>query len=152
MFEEVRDGKTIDKVIEASLDELVRFAYYRVSNRADAEDIVHEAILRLLERVAHNPTPDKIRGYLFRIVYNLCQDHFRHKNAPSVSFEAVDMPDLSDDMLDNEEVDRVNGLLDGLPSREREVVRMNVVDNTRVRDKKSIIKVGNLANILYLYR
>lgn len=141
MFEKVRDGKTIDKVIEASLDELVRFAYYRVSNRADAEDIVHEAILRLLERVAHNPTPDKIRGYLFRIVYNLCQDHFRHKNAPSVSFEAVDMPDLSDDMLDNEEVDRVNGLLDRLPSREREVVRMNVVDNLSFVEISQILSV-----------
>lgn len=141
MFEKVRDRKAIDKMVEASLDELVRFAYYRVGNRADAEDIVHEAILRLFERVARELTPDKLRGYLFRIVYNLCQDHFRHRNIPAVSFEAINLPDLSDDVLDNEEVDRVNGLLDALPPRELEIVRMNVVDNLSFVEISQILSI-----------
>ena len=141
MFEKVRDRKAIDKMVEASLDELVRFAYYRVGTRADAEDIVHEAILRLFERVARELTPDKLRGYLFRIVYNLCQDHFRHRNIPAVSFEAINLPDLSDDVLDNEEVDRVNGLLDALPPRELEIVRMNVVDNLSFVEISQILSI-----------
>ena len=29
---------------------------------------------------------------------------------------------------------------------------VRIVNNTRVRDKKTIQKVGNLANILYLYK
>ena len=124
MFEKVRDRKTIDKMVEVSLDDLVRFAYYHVGNRTDAEDIVYEAILRLLEKVARDLVPDKVRGYLFRIVYNLCRDHFRHRNAPSVSFEAINLPNLPDDVLDNEEVDRVNGLLDGLLSREFRLSRL----------------------------
>ncbi len=141
MFEKVRDRKTIDKMVEVSLDDLVRFAYYHVGNRTDAEDIVYEAILRLFEKVAHDLAPDKVRGYLFRIVYNLCQDHFRHRNIPSVSFEAINLPDLSDDVLDNEEVDRVNGLLDALPPRELEIVRMNVVDNLSFVEISQILSI-----------
>lgn len=141
MFEKVRDRKTIDKMVEVSLDDLVRFAYYHVGNRTDAEDIVYEAILRLLEKVARDLVPDKVRGYLFRIVYNLCRDHFRHRNAPSVSFEAINLPNLPDDVLDNEEVDRVNGLLDGLPSRELEVIRMNVIDGLSFVEISQILSI-----------
>ena len=42
-------SKNIDKVIETNLDALVRFAYFRTGDRVEAEDIVFEAVLRLLE-------------------------------------------------------------------------------------------------------
>ncbi len=117
--------KNIDRVIEANLDALVRFARFRIDDRSEAEDIVHEAVLRLLEN--HIKVKDAKR-YLFRIVYNLCQDKFRSKRLPSVSFETVDLPDETDNRLDQEEIDRINRLLDGLPPHEAEIVRMNVVD------------------------
>lgn len=42
--------RNIDDVIEANLDALLRFAYFRVGDRVEAEDIVYEAVLRLLEK------------------------------------------------------------------------------------------------------
>ena len=66
--------RNIDKEIEANLDALVRFAYFRVNDRAEAEDIVYEAVLRLLE---NSGKVDDARSYLFRIVYNLIQDKYR---------------------------------------------------------------------------
>ena len=65
--------RNIDKEIEANLDALVRFAYYRVNDRAEAEDIVYEAVLRLLE---NSDKVNDVRSYLFRIVYNLIQDKY----------------------------------------------------------------------------
>ena len=41
--------RNIDVVIEANLDALVRFAYFRIGDRVEAEDIVYDAVLRLLE-------------------------------------------------------------------------------------------------------
>lgn len=67
-------GRNIDQVIEENLDALVRFAYFRISDRAEAEDVVYEAVLRLLEK---REMVNDARCYLFRIVYNLCQDRFR---------------------------------------------------------------------------
>ena len=66
--------RNIDEVIEGNLDALVRFAYFRIGDRVEAEDIVYDAVLRLLEN--SNKVNDA-KCYLFRIVYNLCQDKFR---------------------------------------------------------------------------
>ena len=71
----------IDEAIEANLDALVRFAYFRTGDRLDAEDIVYEAVLRLLENVDN---VNDAKCYLFRIVYNLCQDKFRKKQNRSL--------------------------------------------------------------------
>lgn len=117
--------RNIEEVVEANLDALVRFAYFRIGDRTEAEDIVYDAVLRLLEN------SEKVRDakcYLFRIVYNLCQDRFRQVRVSTVPFETIDLPDKSDDQLDQEEIDRISHLLDGLPPNEAEIVRMNVVD------------------------
>ena len=119
--------KNIDEVIEANLDCLVRFAYFRVNDREEAEDIVYEAVLRLLEINRKNRLND-IKCYLFRIVYNLCQDSWRRKHMESVPLDSIDIPDNCDEQLDQEEIDRINRLLEVLPSIEAEVIRMNVVD------------------------
>lgn len=133
-----RRRSNIDEVIEANLDALVRFAYFRAGDRADAEDIVYEAVLRLLEN--SNKVNDA-KCYLFRIVYNLCQDKFRKKHVPTIPLENVDMPDDAENQLDHEEIDRINRLLDGLPSNEAEIVRMNVIDEL------SFVEISHILNL-----
>ena len=68
---------TISKIIEDNLDYLVRFAYFRLGNRVEAEDLVYDAILKFLEKSTGNIKPESVRLYLFRIVHNLCLDKMR---------------------------------------------------------------------------
>lgn len=136
MFDSRRGN--IDEVIEANLDALVRFAYFRTGDRVEAEDIVFEAVLRLLEN------SDKVKDakcYLFRITYNLCQDIFRKKPISTVLLETVDMPYVAENRLDQEEIDRINRLLDELPPKEAEIVRMNVVDEL------SFVEISHILNL-----
>lgn len=131
-------SKNIDEVIETNLDALVRFAYFRTGSRTEAEDIVYEAVLRLLEsqiKVKY------AKCYLFRIVYNLCQDKFRKKQVSTVSLQNVDMPDETENQLDEEEINRINRLLDSLPPNEAEIVRMNVVDEL------SFVEISHILNL-----
>ena len=130
--------RNIDEVIEANLDALVRFAYYRLCDRGEAEDIVYEAVLRLLE---NNGKVNDAKCYLFRIVFNLCQDKFRKKQVPTVPFERIDLPDEAENQLDEQEIDRINSLLDGLPPHEAEIVRMNVVDEL------SFVEISHILNL-----
>lgn len=118
------------EVIEANLNYLVRFASIRIGNKADAEDVVHEAVRKLLETDVLKIRRDNIRMYLFRIVYNLCKDFYITGLSMRHLYEADDeIPDSSkDDELDFEEIERLNGLLDKLPGREAEVIRMRVMD------------------------
>ncbi len=117
--------RNIDQVIETNLDALTRFAYFRTCDRTVAEDIVFEAVLRLLE---NSGKVNDAKCYLFRIVYNLCRDEFRRKRQPTVPLDNIELADEPDERLEQEEIDRINNLLDDLPPNEAEIVRMNVVD------------------------
>ncbi|MCM1518592.1 MAG: RNA polymerase sigma factor [Pseudoflavonifractor sp.] len=120
----------LGEVIEANLNYLVRFATIRIGSKADAEDVVHEAVKRILEADISKIKRDSIRMYLFRIVYNLCKDFYISDRNNRPLFEVDnEIPDTSkEDELDMEEIERLNNLLDNLPEREVEVVRMNVID------------------------
>lgn len=133
-----RRRSNIDKVIATNLGALVRFAYFRTGDRVDAEDIVHEAVLRLLE---NSGRVNDAKCYLFRIVYNLCQDKFRKKQVSTIPVETVELPDETENRLDQEEIDRINRLLDGLPPNEAEIVRMNVIDDL------SFVEISHILNL-----
>ena len=130
--------RNIEEVIEANLDALVRFAYYRIGNQEEAEDTIYEAVLRLLE---NSDKVNDAKCYLFRIVYNLCQDKFRRGQVSAVPLETIDLPDKTDDQLDQEEIDRINRLLDSLPPNEAEIVRMNVVDEL------TFVEISHILNL-----
>lgn len=133
-----RRRSNIEEVIEANLDALVRFAYFRTGNRADAEDIVYEAVLRLLE---NSYRVNDTKCYLFHIVYNLCQDKFRKKHISTIPLETVDIPDDTENRIDREEIDRINRLLDGLKPDEAEIVRI------KVYDELSFVEISQILNL-----
>ncbi len=119
----------MDKVIEDNLDYLVRFAFYRLEDMDEAEDLVHDAILKFLELDSKRIKPSGLRMYLFRITYNLCQDALRNRNKRPISLEDIEISEpTEDEVLDTEEAERLNQILGKLPDREAEVIRMNVID------------------------
>lgn len=131
----------MEKVIEENLDYLVRFAYFRVGNRAEAEDLVYEAVLRLLEKDSTKIKPEGVRLYLFRIVHNLCLDKSRDKGKVTIPLDSIDIADCDDSPLDLEEADRINACLESLPSREADIIRMNVIDGLSFVEISSILSI-----------
>lgn len=127
---DIQTRQMLGEVIEANLNYLVRFATIRIGSKTYAEDVVHEAVKRILEADISKIKQDSIRMYLFRIVYNLCKDFYlSDRNIRPLSEADNEIPDTSnEDELDMEEIERLNGLLEKLPEREAEVVRMNVMD------------------------
>lgn len=140
MFKKTRH-KTVSKIIEENLDYLVRFAYYRLGNRGEAEDLVYDAVLKFLERNNEKIKPESIRLYLFRIVYNLCQDYSRKQKQEIVSIGDLDVADMIDEVMDLEDADRINAILDSLPLREADIIRMNVIDGLSFVEISSILSI-----------
>ena len=120
---------TISELIESNLDYLVRFAFFRLGNRVEAEDLVHDAILRFLEKNKKDIKPESVRQYLFRIVHNLCSDRIRTGTKELNLNDDMEIEDKTEDILDLEEADRINVCLESLPCHESEIIRMKVVDN-----------------------
>lgn len=127
---DIQTRQMLGEVIEDNLNYLVRFVTIRIGSKAEAEDIVHEAIKKMLETDISKIKRDSIRMYLFRVVYNLCKDFYlSDRNIRLLSEEDNGIPDTSnEDELDMEEIERLNSMLEKLPEREAEVVRMNVMD------------------------
>ncbi len=133
--------KAVEKVIEDNLDYLVRFACYRLGNHSDAEDLVYEAILRLLEKDVSTIKPGGVRMYLFRIVYNMCLDKSRAKTLETIPVENLEIPDSQEADSATKDIDRINSTLAGLRERESEIIRMNVIDGLSFAD------IGNILSI-----
>lgn len=132
---------SITEIIEGNLDYLVRFAYYRLGSRTDAEDIVYDAVLKFLEKKPKDIKSESVRLYLFRIVHNLCLDKNRAEKRELIAIDGVDVEDRSYEILDLEDADRINACLDSLPSREADIIRMNVIDNL------SFVEIGGILSI-----
>lgn len=127
---DIRTRQLLGEVIEVNLNYLVRFASIRIGNKSEAEDVVHEAVKRILEMDLSTIRHDSLKMYLFRIVYNLCKDFYlTGGKVRPLTIKDDEIPDSSiDDILDFEEVERLNSLLENLPDKEGEVVRMSVID------------------------
>lgn len=136
-----RNRNNINKIIEDNLDYLVRFAYYRIGNHIEAEDVVYDAVLRFLEKAPADIKPESVRLYLFRIVHNLCLDKTRAEHKCLVQIDEIDIEDKPTDILDLEDADRINGCLDSLPQREADVIRMNVIDNLSFVEISRILSI-----------
>lgn len=140
MFKKIR-RKSINRIIEDNLNYLVRFAYYRLGNRNEAEDIVYDAILKFLENNRKDIKPESVRLYLFKTVYNLCVDRTRTGKQNLIPIESIDIEESPEDGPDQEEAHRINACLERLPSREAEIIRMNVIDGL------SFVEISNLLSI-----
>ncbi len=131
----------VSLIIEDNLDYLVRFAYFRLENYIEAEDLVYDAILRFLEKAPDDIKPESVRLYLFRIVHNLCLDKTRTEYKDLVPIDSIDIEDRTTDVLDLEDADRINACLDSLPQREADVIRMNVIDNLSFVEISGILSI-----------
>lgn len=131
----------MEEIIEDNLDYLVRFAYYRLNNKAEAEDIVYEGVLRLLEKDLSKINPESIRLYLFRIIYNLCQDRIRGKGRDMIPIESVDISENPDEPNEMDESDKFMIWLNSLSEGQSEIIRMNVIEELSFVEISEILSI-----------
>jgi RNA polymerase sigma factor (sigma-70 family) len=90
---------------------------------AAAEDLTHEAFVRLLVESNAGRPPSNVRAWLFRVGVNLATSRARHqgvatRRAGELLHRAF-VPSPEDVLIDREESSRLTRLLDGLPDHVR---------------------------------
>ncbi|MBE0447502.1 MAG: sigma-70 family RNA polymerase sigma factor [Actinobacteria bacterium] len=89
------DTEAFGQLYDLYFDKLFGYAYYKVGNRFEAEDIVEQVFLKALEKISEfewRGAP--FSSWLFRIASNLIVDHYR-----SAKYEAVDISEETDLLL-----------------------------------------------------
>ncbi len=104
-------------------EQLFRYAFYRVGNRSDAEDVVQDAFLKIASTTTPISNP---KAYLFRIVSNGCVDSLRQKSLLRPLQERIPTTSYSEEMEAQEEFKRIERLLSRLPEQQSEVIRLHI--------------------------
>ena len=115
-----------DRLVEATQDELVQFAFYRLGDRADAEDVVQDVYVQAFRDRLKRQHITGVRPYLFRMVRNRCTDvlHTRKRASSGPVAERAAAGNTLADIMAREEATEFARLLDQLPEREAEVIRL----------------------------
>lgn len=77
-----KDVHTFTEYYTAVYKDLYRFAYYTLGQPQAAEDAVSEAVLSAYEHFHELRNPDAFRGWIFRILSNVCKHKLRLKYTP----------------------------------------------------------------------
>lgn len=96
----------IDAVVEAYADMILRIAYQNLKNKADAEDVMQEVLLRFMKEEEF-VDEGHLKAWLIRVTINLCKDTnksawnrktegFAQRNEPSHKDESQVLGELWD--------------------------------------------------------
>ncbi|WP_170585861.1 RNA polymerase sigma factor [Ruegeria arenilitoris] len=117
-----------------------------LNNRAEAEDVTQEAMLRLWKVAADwVPGQAKISTWLYRVVLNLCVDLRRKKTAGTlddVPEPEDDQPSVVDRMQQNTRVDALQAALAQLPERQREAVILRHIEELSNPEIAGIMRIS----------
>jgi RNA polymerase sigma-70 factor, ECF subfamily len=72
-----------------------RFILTLVKDEWVADDLIQETFLKIQNNLKNLKDPSKLSSWIFRIAYNLCQDHFR-KLKRSRKEERIDQEEMED--------------------------------------------------------
>jgi RNA polymerase sigma-70 factor (ECF subfamily) len=118
-------------------------------DRAEAEDVAQEAMLRLW-RIAPEwrQGEAKVSTWLYRVVTNLCTDRLRsRKRGRAVGLD--DAPDVADGarsveatMVENDRIAALHAALDTLPDRQRQAVVLRHIEGLSNPEIAEVMDIG----------
>ncbi len=115
---------------------LYRYAFMRVGNRAEAEDVVQEAFIKLYTSPQDVTNP---KAWLFRTVANGCIDLLRKRKKIEELSERMPAPSAEADSEAAEEQRRVEELLGRLTEAQREVIMLHIHAGLRFTEIATIL-------------
>ena len=133
-FVHKREGKV--RHIENERPRMLQYACYYLGNRADAEDVVQDAFVRLHQRMSQGELEERnLIGYLYRTLSNLCVSRLREAGRlRMVPLEGQPEPIEPEAEFQEQEYQRICQLLDKIPSEQAEVIRLRYYGDKSFRE------------------
>ena len=153
MTTEVDKGKTearkhkeaeLASLYEEYYDKIAHYAYVRIGNRTEAEDIAGEVFLKALESLkSYKERGIPMQAWLFRIAHNLVVDHLRkmtkRKTVPADTIQVEADIDPVTVAEKNIEFEKVTVAMEQLTPEQREVLRLRFFGGLTSKEAGSIL-------------
>src|SRR5437764_1530824 len=127
-IESVPEDTPLGSTFRENAARIYRFIYAKVGNREAAEDLTSQVFLKAVRWLAQDRSADSIRSWLYTVARSTIADYWRAQSQqPTVPLEEPDAV-LFCGREGPQEVRRTRErawrILDALPEREREVLRL----------------------------
>ena len=131
--------------IEACIPALRRYASALLRDRQDVDDLVHDCLVRALDRLHTRREDGDLRAWLFAITYNLFISRMRWRKVRGktesldmVTDATLEVPATQDAHLEGRDVLKA---VDGLPDDQRAVLLLISVDDLSYADVAGILGI-----------
>ncbi len=155
-----RDADDFEQRVGPHVDGLYRLAYRLTGNRHDAEDLVQELLVRLMDRRRQLREVEDLRPWLARSLYNLYIDTLRsHKRTPFAQLDGegeehlAQLPDQH--ATEPDDLDRpLQAALDRLNEQQRSLILFHDVEGYTLMELSQILAqpIGTLKSRLHRAR
>lgn len=109
-----------EELLDPCRGSIERFVRFRISSRADAEDVLQEIYLTAFRCRDQLRSPEAFKGWLLSIARSRCNDYFRAQSRSAVPMEAV--PEIH--VLSHTQISPVAATLEQLSSCDREILTL----------------------------
>lgn len=124
----------------------IGLAYLLTGDRGEAEDLVHEAFVRVVERLHHLRVPDAFDAYLRRAVVNLHTSRLRRRRVERAYLEREgSRPTPATVMPDVGQRDELWRSLLRLPPRQRAAIVLRYYEDLSERDTGEVLRCSTAA-------
>lgn len=126
------------------LPALRRFAYSLTGSMADADDLLQNTVMRLLNAPAPDGVP--LPQWAFKICRNLWIDDYRAQKVRQQAAQHTDLQqenfsDGEQDMLNEIQLSQVNSAMNTLPDEQREVLSLVAVQGLSYQEAAQVLAI-----------
>ena len=130
-----------------------------VGNNEDAEELTQDVLLRVFENLPYFNFKSSFSTWLYRIAYNEALSHTRHHREKLLELDERRVAQVSDKELDDwessereEEIERLIGAIESLPSQDRALVTMVYYNDFSLKKCAEIIGQSEINVKVKLHR
>ncbi len=139
----IGDKEALNEIIEIYYDEIYKFLYRRMGNKAAAEDVTQDTFIKFIKNLPYYKEKNKLKSFLFTIAINTSNDFFRrHKQETSLlSLDNAGDEITKDETEQKEEALIVRQAVLSLPDVQRDVIILRFYHDLKIKEIASVQKV-----------
>lgn len=147
MKDEIEIQELID-FLKSNEDKIYKFAYGYVKNKDIALDLVHESIVKAIQKRETIKEKRYLKTWYYRILINECLGFLRKRNKLLFFEEIKDIENLEqiDEVSDNNENIDLYDAIDKLPSKLKTIIMLRFFEDMSLEEISQTIKT-NLSTV-----
>lgn len=146
MNESLRTNDLITEAIEKHSDTLIRVSFAYMKNMSDAEDMAHDAFLKLIEKKPSFESAEHEKAWLIRVTINLCKNRLK----TAWFRKTIPFDDVSCDFTAKES--EVMGAVLELPAKYRSIILLYYFEGYSIREIAGILSQKESTTGSHLHR